>query len=184
MPPPGALNGTADEVGYTTADARSDSGDGEGDLRAQVNDLQDELNGLRRALRTRATIEQAMGVLVVSHRCSPQHAFRILVRLSQQHNIKLHRIAQVLVRLAARVEPARIEPLLRRAAASNSAPFDDPGPEPDSTPDDAVIDLARRLVDAEAADDAEAALTALFELLVDRGWVPPYEVLAGLRVRT
>ncbi|PRX47214.1 ANTAR domain-containing protein [Prauserella shujinwangii] len=153
-------------------------------MSAQVDSLQEELNGLRRALRTRATIEQAMGVLVVSHRCSPQQAFRILVRLSQQHNIKLHRIAQVLVRLAARVEPAQIEPLLRRAAASNSVPFVGPDAHEDTGPDEGVIELARKLVDAEGEEAAKEALTALFELLVDRGWVPPYEVLAGLRVRS
>lgn len=170
-------------MGDTTGHHRPEAA-GDDDLQQQIDSLQEELNGLRRALRTRATIEQAMGVLVVVHQCSPQQAFRVLVRRSQQHNIKLHRIAQVLVRLAARVEPGQIEPLLRRAVSSGSVPLDGQLPEPDSEPDRAVLEHARALVEGDDGDDLlDERLTALYELLVDRGWVPPYEVLASLRVR-
>ncbi|EHR49997.1 response regulator with putative antiterminator output domain [Saccharomonospora marina XMU15] len=170
-------------MGHTTENQQWEFAE-EDDLRSQVARLQDELTGLRRALRTRATIEQAMGVLVVAHRCSPQQAFRVLVRLSQQHNIKLHRIAQVLVRLASRVEPAQIEPLLRRAVDTGSVPVEAAvaTSEPEPNTDQIVLDLARRLVDAKETDEIERTITALYELLVERGWVPPYEVLAGLRV--
>ncbi|SFO92056.1 ANTAR domain-containing protein [Amycolatopsis arida] len=174
-------------MGYTTNSGRHDPDAGDDELRARIADLQNELNGLRRALHTRATIEQAMGVLIVSHRCTPQQAFRILVRLSQQHNIKLYRVAQVLVRLAARVEPDRLEPLLRRAAQTGGPGLEpvDSAAEP-AEPDSALIALARRLVDADKDGmdgDAREALTDLYELLVERGWVPPYETLATLRVR-
>lgn len=108
----------------------------------------------------------------------------MLVRLSQQHNIKLHRIAQVLVRLASRVEPAQIEPLLRRAVDTGSVPVEaaltTSDPEPGT--DQIVLDLARRLVDAKETDEIERTITALYELLVERGWVPPYDVLASLTV--
>ncbi|PXY27565.1 ANTAR domain-containing protein [Prauserella muralis] len=169
-------------MGDTTGHHRPDVA-GDEDLREQIASLQEELNGLRRALRTRATIEQAMGVLVVVHQCSPQQAFRVLVRLSQQHNIKLHRIAQVLVRLAARVEPEQIEPLLRRAVSSGSVPLDGEPPEPDTEPDRAVLEHARALAESGEDDELDKRLTTLYELLVDRGWVPPYDVLASLRVR-
>ncbi|SFA91121.1 ANTAR domain-containing protein [Amycolatopsis marina] len=149
----------------------------------RVSELQQELSGLRRALRTRATIEQAMGVLIVAHRCSPQQAFRILVRLSQQHNVKLYKVAQILVRLAARVELEHLEPLLRRAAQNNGAvgPADDVPPEPDSE----LIESARKLVvAAEENGAARRALVALYQDLVERGWVPPYEVLSRLPGRS
>ncbi|WP_116047954.1 ANTAR domain-containing protein [Amycolatopsis palatopharyngis] len=164
-------------MGYTT------TGDQDGPVAeepsARVSELQQELSGLRRALRTRATIEQAMGVLIVAHRCSPQQAFRILVRLSQQHNVKLYKVAQILVRLAARVELEHLEPLLRRAAQNNGpvGAADDLPPEPDSE----LIESARKLATAtEGNVPANSALVELYQALVKRGWVPPYEVLSRL----
>jgi hypothetical protein len=160
------------------------------DTQQRVEDLREELNGLRRALRTRATIEQAMGILIVSHRCAPQQAFKILVGLSQQHNVKLHRLAQLLVQLAAHVPPDRLESLLLRAARTPSLADDDAehelhgadGIQPDGLqPDKLLVDHARPLVDAADTEAAPAALNALHELLVSRGWIPPYEVLAGFK---
>ncbi|MDT7725379.1 MAG: hypothetical protein QOI21_1955 [Actinomycetota bacterium] len=148
------------------------------DTQQRVEDLREELDGLRRALRTRATIEQAMGVLIVSHRCAPQQAFKILVGLSQQHNVKLYRLAQLLVRLAAHVPPDRLELLLLRAVRTPSL-ADNDGDEPiDPASDSELVDHARVLVDAADTVAAPAALTALHELLVSRGWIPPYEALA------
>ena len=148
------------------------------DTQQRVEDLREELDGLRRALRTRATIEQAMGVLIVAHRCAPQQAFKILVGLSQQHNVKLYRLAQLLVRLAAHVPPDRLEPLLLRAARTPSPVGEDV--EPLSARSDSVlVDHARNLVDAADTEAAPAALNALNALLVNRGWIPPYDVLAG-----
>jgi hypothetical protein len=165
-------------VGHTT------TGDKHGPVAeepdARVSELQQELSGLRRALRTRATIEQAMGVLIVAHRCSPQHAFRILVRLSQQHNVKLYKVAQILVRLAARVELEHLEPLLRRAAQNNGSVgvSDDTPPAPDAE----LVESARMLTAAEG--NTANALVELYQLLVERGWVPPYEVLSRLPDRS
>lgn len=149
----------------------TESDDHEVDRRIQ--ELRDELDGLRRALRTRATIEQAMGVLIVARRCGPDEAFRTLVRLSQQHNIKLHRIAQMLVKLASTVPSEQLEPLLRQAISS-SPPLEND--EPTWLPDDDLLKRARKLLETESAPE----LASLYELLVDRGWLPPYEVLAGL----
>jgi hypothetical protein len=153
------------------------------DTQQRVEDLREELNGLRRALRTRATIEQAMGILIVSHRCAPQQAFKILVGLSQQHNVKLHRLAQLLVQLAAHVPPDRLESLLLRAARTPSLADDDAEQELHEAdgiqPDKLLVDHARTLVDAADTEAAPAALNALHDLLVSRGWIPPYQVLAG-----
>ena len=52
---------------------------------------------LRRAMQSRAVIEQAKGILMGSRRCSEQEAFQVLVQLSQTSNRKLRDVAQALV---------------------------------------------------------------------------------------
>ncbi|MBN6037191.1 ANTAR domain-containing protein [Amycolatopsis sp. 195334CR] len=143
---------------------------GADELRRRVKELQAELDGLRRALRSRATIEQAMGVLVVAHRCTPQQAFRLLIRLSQQHNVKLHRVADLLVQLAAKAETHQLESLLKQAA-------DEGTEEAGSLTGDfetALVEVARKL-----AGGSPEAVSELHKLLLDRGWIPPYTVLAA-----
>ncbi|HYH51384.1 MAG TPA: GAF and ANTAR domain-containing protein [Acidimicrobiia bacterium] len=53
--------------------------------------------GLHEAMRSRATIEQAKGILMAQHRCSAEEAFAILTRASQRANVKLREVAQRLV---------------------------------------------------------------------------------------
>jgi len=67
--------------------------------------LHEELEGLHRALGGRAAIEQAKGIVALVLRCSPEEAFQNLVRLSQRSNVRLRRIAELLVGAAAG-EPA------------------------------------------------------------------------------
>lgn len=144
----------------------------------RVARLESELAGLRRALRTRATIEQAMGVLVVLHRCSPNEAFHALVRLSQQYNTKLHRVAHLVVAMFAESAVEPLDSYLRRNTGA-----DDPSPSAAAEPiwpDPALLDAARDLVEAGSAEDAERAVHALYRLLVDRGWVPAYEIMSAL----
>jgi GAF domain-containing protein len=52
---------------------------------------------LRDALASRAEIEQAKGILVSEHRCSPDEAFTMLVEQSQRANRKLRDVARELV---------------------------------------------------------------------------------------
>ena len=52
---------------------------------------------LAEALRSRAVIDQAKGILMGARRCSAEEAFDILVRLSQQSQRKLRDVAQALV---------------------------------------------------------------------------------------
>lgn len=52
---------------------------------------------LAEAMHSRATIEQAKGILMASRRCSADEAFDILVRLSQSSNRKLREVAAALV---------------------------------------------------------------------------------------
>lgn len=53
---------------------------------------------LQRAMESRATIEQAKGIIMATSRCTPDEAFNVLVRASQRENRKLRDIAVDLVR--------------------------------------------------------------------------------------
>jgi GAF domain-containing protein len=52
---------------------------------------------LQQAMASRAVIEQAKGILMAAQRCSPDEAFAILVRASQNQNRKLRAIAAEIV---------------------------------------------------------------------------------------
>ena len=52
---------------------------------------------MQRAMQSRAVIEQAKGILMAQRRCSPDEAFEVLVRLSQETHRKLREIAETLV---------------------------------------------------------------------------------------
>lgn len=53
---------------------------------------------LWRAIDSRHLIGQAQGILMERYRLTPEKAFAVLRRHSQQHNIKLHELAATLVR--------------------------------------------------------------------------------------
>jgi GAF domain-containing protein len=57
---------------------------------------------LRQALTSRATIDQAIGVLVARERVTPEQAFVLLRRASQNSNVKLRDVAATIVRNASR----------------------------------------------------------------------------------
>lgn len=56
--------------------------------------LVEEVAGLRRALTSRATIDQAKGVLMAQYGCDSEHAFNLLARLSQNSNVPLADVAR------------------------------------------------------------------------------------------
>jgi AmiR/NasT family two-component response regulator len=62
-------------------------------LRATVNLAEN----LAEAMKSRAAIEQAKGILVAEHNIDPDQAFQMLVRVSQQSNTKLRDVARRLV---------------------------------------------------------------------------------------
>jgi hypothetical protein len=64
---------------------------------ADVDALRAEVAGLREALRSRAVIEQAKGILIATAGCTPDEAFALLVRQSQHENRKLREVAGELV---------------------------------------------------------------------------------------
>jgi GAF domain-containing protein len=57
---------------------------------------------LGEAMKSRATIEQAKGILMGAQRCGPDEAFELLIRASQRENVKLRDIARRIVEDAAR----------------------------------------------------------------------------------
>lgn len=56
-----------------------------------------EARQLREALTSRATIDQAKGVLMERQGTSPDEAFRALVKLSNESNVRLADVARALV---------------------------------------------------------------------------------------
>ncbi|WP_158710955.1 ANTAR domain-containing protein [Streptomyces albus] len=73
-------------------------------------ELEEEIAQLQRALRSRAVIDQAIGIVQAERRCGPEDAFQLLVNLSQRTNMKLRDIAGALVRLAATAPPGPLLP--------------------------------------------------------------------------
>jgi AmiR/NasT family two-component response regulator len=60
-------------------------------------DCQAEVEHLRAMLRSRQAIEQAKGILMARHGCSPDRAFDMLSAASQRTNRKLQAVAQAIV---------------------------------------------------------------------------------------
>lgn len=60
---------------------------------------------LQRAMESRATIEQAKGIIMAANRCSPEAAFDVLRRASQNQNRKLREIAAQIVERTQRQIP-------------------------------------------------------------------------------
>ncbi|MER6346845.1 ANTAR domain-containing protein [Streptomyces sp. NPDC001595] len=101
------------------SDAGDDERDGGDDERGGGEigrELGVEVVQLRRAMRTRPTIDLARGVLMASFGLSPQDAWEVLVEVSQRTNTKLYRLADELLDA---VQGATLpEPLRREVAAA------------------------------------------------------------------
>jgi GAF domain-containing protein len=64
-------------------------------------DAQQMSTRLGEAMKSRATIEQAKGILMGAQRCGPDEAFELLTRASQRENVKLREVARRIVEGAA-----------------------------------------------------------------------------------
>ncbi|MDQ1445117.1 MAG: hypothetical protein QOI20_1581 [Acidimicrobiaceae bacterium] len=60
---------------------------------------------LGQAMKSRAVIEQAKGVLMAAQHCDAEEAFELLVRASQRENVKLRDIASRIVKAATAPDP-------------------------------------------------------------------------------
>jgi len=52
---------------------------------------------LQTAMQSRSVIEQAKGMIMAERRCDADTAFRVLTRTSQTQNMKLRRVAELLI---------------------------------------------------------------------------------------
>jgi GAF domain-containing protein len=64
---------------------------------ALYNSTADLARQMQLAMQSRAAIEQAKGIIMAQQRCTPDEAFDVLVRTSQQRNLKLRDLAQTIV---------------------------------------------------------------------------------------
>jgi GAF domain-containing protein len=60
---------------------------------------------MQTAMASRAVIEQAKGIIMGDRRCTPEQAFKLLTKMSQDTNRKLRDVAQTLVDRAAAPRP-------------------------------------------------------------------------------
>jgi AmiR/NasT family two-component response regulator len=62
-----------------------------------LDDCETEVEDLRAALETRPVIDQAKGMLIAEHGCSPDEAFQMISQASQRANRKVRDIAKGMV---------------------------------------------------------------------------------------
>jgi len=64
---------------------------------ATYHDAVDLATQLQAAMQSRAVIEQAKGMIMAERRCDADTAFKVLTRASQSQNVKLRRVAELLI---------------------------------------------------------------------------------------
>ncbi|MGW2097311.1 ANTAR domain-containing protein [Streptomyces olivaceoviridis] len=84
----------------------------------QLHVLRLEVEQLRRAMDSRPVIDQARGILMAAHACTPDQAWEILREASQRSNTKLRQVASALTASAAPDGPVPPEPLRTALAAA------------------------------------------------------------------
>jgi hypothetical protein len=158
--------------------------------------LRRQVQGLRQAMQSRAAIEQAVGILVAVQGTDPETAFENLVWMSQHHNIKLRRLAAVLIESTIEVGPDTAASLLYRLNR------DDPRIEEATERNEKRVPKAGELLPASAIEAARELVTARDAAQLDRdgsiderlsrarngfyaelirlGWVPPFPVPAEI----
>jgi GAF domain-containing protein len=70
-------------------------------------DARDLSSRLGEAMKSRAVIEQAKGILMANQRCAENEAFELLVRASQRENVKLRDVARRIVIAASNPDPGQ-----------------------------------------------------------------------------
>ncbi|TMM39143.1 MAG: ANTAR domain-containing protein [Actinobacteria bacterium] len=148
------------------------------DWAARVQRLEAEVDGLRRAMRSRAVIEQAKGFLSAALNCGLDEAFGHLARLSQHENL---RVAEVAARIIGSGVPGTAEEpdqptpvdarLFDPLTYLHGGPIGTEDEEPPESVDLPVLpaETRVRLQAAAAAVQSAATLTELADRLLDEG---------------
>jgi PAS domain-containing protein len=161
----------------TTADLDPGAALAELDWAARVQRLEAELAGLRRAMRGRALIEQAKGLLAGTLDCSPEVAYQHLSRLSQHENRRLVEVAARILGTALPAglgDPQPAPPADARGfdpATYLATPDEAGGGLPPETPGATTLSAEARVRLQTAASAVEAApsLAELAERLLAEG---------------
>jgi PAS domain-containing protein len=148
------------------------------DWAARVQRLEAELGGLRRAMRGRALIEQAKGLLAGTLDCSPEAAYEHLSRLSQHENRRLVEVAARILgtALPAGLDDPRATPEAEVARQFDAAPYlatPDESAEPEPAPDAGIPALSApdrvRLQTVVNAVEAAPGMADLADRLLAEG---------------
>ncbi|OLB66215.1 MAG: hypothetical protein AUI10_03290 [Actinobacteria bacterium 13_2_20CM_2_72_6] len=143
--------------------------------------LEAEVDGLRRAMRSRAVIEQAKGFLSAALNCGLDEAFGHLARLSQYENLRVAEVAARIIGAATptgpdlpdSVEPPQadaklFDPLTYLHGEVGDSGAADEAPESVELPA-LPAEIRVRLQTAAAAIQSAETLTELAERLLDEG---------------
>ncbi|WP_430382533.1 ANTAR domain-containing protein [Streptomyces sp. P10-4] len=112
----------------------------------QLDVLRLEIEQLRHAMDSRPVIDQARGILMAAHACTPEQAWEILRDASQRCNTKLRHVASAVTASAAPDGPAPPEPL-RTALAAAARRFSTAGRARTESCDRSPARAARRAAD-------------------------------------
>ncbi|MFC7911323.1 ANTAR domain-containing protein [Streptomyces nigra] len=86
------------------------------DDNARIAELQQEVDQLRHAVGAHAVVDQAIGMVVALGRVAPDQGWAVLKDVSQHTNIKLRRVAELIILWGRRGEmPAEIRVALQDA---------------------------------------------------------------------
>ncbi|MFC8782389.1 ANTAR domain-containing protein [Streptomyces nigra] len=86
------------------------------DDNARIAELQQEVDQLRHAVGAHAVVDQAIGMVVALGRVAPDQGWAVLKDVSQHTNIKLRRVAELILLWGRRGEmPAEIRVALQDA---------------------------------------------------------------------
>ncbi|MEU0990997.1 ANTAR domain-containing protein [Streptomyces sp. NPDC005953] len=91
---------TASRREVPPASTRSTAGGGPDPSALGVDELRNEIAGLRKALASHPVIDMARGVIMATTSCTPEDAWQILVQVSQHSNTKLREVARHIVESA------------------------------------------------------------------------------------
>jgi PAS domain-containing protein len=146
------------------------------DWAARVQRLEAEVDGLRRAMRSRAVIEQAKGFLSAALNCGLDEAFGHLARLSQYENLRVAEVAARIIGAAMptgsdATEPAQADARLFDPLTYLQGEADDADEDTDMAVELPVLpaEVRVRLQTAAAAIQSAETFTELAERLLDEG---------------